>query len=209
MPGAVLGVDIGTSSSKGVIVDLTGVVLATAVREHRVSRPRPGWVEMDAEVWWDEFVSITTELIAAATTDTVLAVGVSGMGPCVLMTDAACTPLHSAILYGVDTRATVQINRLNESLGEAEILERCGSALSSQAAGPKLSWLADNEPEVFAKARRLFMPNSWLAWKLTGSYVLDHESASQCTPLYDTVENGWHTPWGQLIAPDIELPPLV
>ena len=55
----VLGVDIGTSSTKGVLVDLDGTVLATAVRDHTVSRPRPGHVEMDLPVWWDEFVSIS------------------------------------------------------------------------------------------------------------------------------------------------------
>ncbi|MHB1172229.1 MAG: FGGY-family carbohydrate kinase [Lacisediminihabitans sp.] len=208
MPGAVLGVDIGTSSSKGVLVDLGGTVLATAVREHEVSRPRPGWVEMDAEIWWQEFVSITTELVSA-TTATVLAVGVSGMGPCVAVTDAAGALLRPAILYGVDTRATEQIARLNETLGEAEILRRCGSALSTQAAGPKLAWIADNEPEFFAKARRLFMPSSWLAWRLSGSYVLDHESASQCTPLYDSIDNQWYEPWARLIAPELELPSLV
>jgi xylulokinase len=75
----VLGVDIGTSSSKGVIVDLDGVVLATAVREHSVSRPKPGWVEMDAAIWWDEFVSISAELIASEGVSgaSVVAVGVS------------------------------------------------------------------------------------------------------------------------------------
>ncbi len=205
---AVLGVDIGTSSSKGVLVDLNGTILASAVREHTVSRPQPGWVEMDAEIWWAEFASIATELISTSTAE-VLAVGVSGMGPCVAVTDDAGMLLRPAILYGVDTRATVQIGRLNEALGEAEILERCGSALSSQAAGPKLAWIADNEPEVFTKARRLFMPSSWLVWQLCGAYVLDHESASQCTPLYDTVDNCWYGPWVYLIAPRIELPSLV
>jgi xylulokinase len=207
----VLGVDIGTSSSKGVIVDLEGVVLATAVREHSVSRPKPGWVEMDAAIWWDEFVSISAELLASdkVSGTSVVAVGVSGMGPCVAITDAAGEPLRPAILYGVDTRATAQIERLTAELGNENILHRGGSALSTQAAGPKLAWIAENEPEAFSAARRLFMPSSWLAFKLSGSYVLDHESASQCTPLYDTIENSWYRPWADLIAPQIELPTLV
>ncbi|MGW2083539.1 FGGY family carbohydrate kinase, partial [Streptomyces sp. NPDC001939] len=56
---AVIGVDIGTSSSKGVLVGLDGTVLHTAVREHAVDRPAPGHVEMRADIWWDEFVSLT------------------------------------------------------------------------------------------------------------------------------------------------------
>ena len=205
---AVLGVDIGTSSSKGVIVDFTGRVLASTVREHEVSRPLPGHVEMDGEIWWQEFVSIANEL--TSTTDVeITAVGVSGMGPCVAVTDAENHLLRPAILYGVDTRAVEQIARLTKTLGEAEILERCGSALSTQAVGPKLAWIAETEPEIFTRARRLFMPSSWLVHKLTDSYVLDHESASQCTPLYDTLENNWYEPWIKLIAPDFEFPKLV
>ncbi|RKF24187.1 FGGY-family carbohydrate kinase [Micromonospora globbae] len=204
---AVLGVDIGTSSSKGVLVDADGRVLRSATRSHEVSRPRPGWVEMDADVWWREFVSLSRELLAAEDAE-VVAVGVSGMGPCVLLTDAANQPLRPAILYGVDTRSTAQIARLTERFGEEEILRRCGSALSSQAAGAKVAWVADNEPELFRRARRLFMPSSWLVVNLTDRYVLDHHSASQCTPLYDTERQDWYAPWAKEIAPDLDLPPL-
>ena len=204
---AVLGIDVGTSSTKGVLVGFDGSILGTAVREHNVSRPQPGFVEMDAAVWWDEFVSIARELTSPGVT--VEAVGVSGMGPCVLVTDAAGSPLRPAILYGVDSRASAQIDRINAELGSDAIFARGGSVLSSQAAGPKLAWIAENEPEVYAKARKLFMPSSWLAWNLTGAYLLDHQSASQCTPLYDIDALEWYSPWAERVAPGIELPPLV
>jgi xylulokinase len=204
---AVVGVDIGTSSSKGVLVDLDGRVIRSATHGHEVDRPRPGWVEMDADIWWQEFVALSRELLAPGDAD-VVAVGVSGMGPCVLLTDDAGTPLRPAILYGVDVRSTPQIASLNERLGEDEIMRRCGSALSTQAAGAKVAWVADNEPELFQRARRLFMPSSWLAFKLTGQYVLDQHSASQCTPLYDTDNRDWYLPWADEIAPMLILPPL-
>ena len=184
MTEAWLGVDIGTSSSKGVLVGEDGAVLRAAVREHQVSRPRPGFVEMDGAQWWREFVEIAEELTADQEHD-VRAVGVSGMGPCVLLTDEADRPLRPAILYGVDTRATEQIAALNADFGEAVILQRCGSALSSQAVGPKLQWVRDHEPALFERARRVYMPASWLVRQLTGEYVLDKHSASQCTPLMD------------------------
>lgn len=204
---ALLGVDIGTSSSKGVLVVPDGRVLRTATVEHSVDRPRPGWVEMDGAVWWDEFVALTRELLAPADTE-VIGVGVSGMGPCVLLTDRYGVPVRPAILYGVDTRATAQIDRLNARLGEHEVMHRCGSVLSSQAAGPKLAWIAEQEPETFARARRWFMPSSWLVWHLTGEYLLDHHSASQGTPLYDIDNGAWYAPWAQEIAPGLDLPPL-
>ncbi|WP_034594046.1 FGGY-family carbohydrate kinase [Hamadaea tsunoensis] len=210
---AVIGIDIGTSSSKGVLVTADGVIQATATRAHDVLRPAPGQVEMDAGVWWDEAVGIVRELLAnpgAPAAGAVRAVGVSGMGPCVLVADEAGTPVRSAILYGIDTRATAQIARLTEELGGAEtIRDRCGSALSTQAAGPKLAWLAENEPDTMRRARRLFQPNSWLGWKLTGAYYCDHHSASQCVPLYDARTQRWYAPWADRIAPGIDLPPLV
>lgn len=207
MTGGVVGLDIGTSSSKGVLVDFSGRVRASATREHRVSRPRPDHVEMDARVWWDELVGIIRDLLAAADVD-VVAVGVSGMGPCVLLTDEDDRPLRPAILYGVDTRSTAQITRLTKEYGDDAIRARGGSSLSTQAAGAKIAWVADEEPEVFAHARRLYMPSSWLVRGLTGAYVLDHHSASQCTPLYDITAEEWYRPWADDICPNLELPPL-
>ncbi len=204
---AVVGIDIGTSASKGVLVGLDGALMRTAVREHTVDRPAPGMVEMDAEVWWEECVSLIRELLAGADVRTV-AVGVSGMGPCVLLADDEDTPLRPAILYGVDTRSVPQIARLEKQLGADLILARCGSVLSTQAAGAKMAWVADEEPEIFSRARRLYMPSSWLVRNLTGAYVLDHHSASQCTPIYDTVEREWYDPWVQLVVPQLELPQL-
>jgi xylulokinase len=204
---AVLGVDIGTSSTKGVLVGADGTLLGTAVREHAVERPRTGQFEMDAGVWWAEFTSIARELLREARVE-IGAVGVSGMGPCVLVADAHGRALRPAILYGVDTRAEEQIAALTERYGETAIAARCGSTLSSQAVGPKLAWLAEHEPDVFADARRLFMASSWLVANLTGEYVLDHHSASQSTPLYDIHANAWCEPWAAEIAGDIELPRL-
>jgi xylulokinase len=202
-----IGVDIGTSSTKGVLVDLSGRVLHTVVINHEVQRPRPGQVEMDGLIWWQEFVEITRELVEYAS-EPILSVGVSGMGPCVLLTDDVGRPVRPAILYGIDSRAGKQIDDLNAALGAAAIFSRCGSELSSQAVGPKLAWVAENEPENWDRARHLFMPASWLAWKLTGEYVLDHHSASQCTPLYDTTALDWHHPWADPLLGQIELPRL-
>ncbi|PVE98375.1 FGGY family carbohydrate kinase [Microbacterium sp. TPD7012] len=203
-----LGVDIGTSSSKGVLVDGDGRILATATRSHDVSRPRTGWVEMDGRVWWDEFVAIARELLAAAPDAEIAGVGVSGMGPCILLTDDGDEPVRPAILYGVDTRSGAQIERMTAELGVDEITRIGGSTLTSQAGGPKLVWVADEEPGAWARARRLFMPASWLVRKLTGAYVLDHQSASQVSPLYDIENERWHDPSWERYADGIAQPAL-
>ncbi|WP_407359704.1 FGGY-family carbohydrate kinase [Microbacterium sp. LBN7] len=203
-----LGVDIGTSSSKGVLVDGDGRILATATRSHDVSRPRTGWVEMDGRVWWDEFVAIAREMLAAAPDAEIAGVGVSGMGPCILLTDDGDEPVRPAILYGVDTRSGAQIERMTAELGVDEITRIGGSTLTSQAGGPKLVWVADEEPDAWARARRLFMPASWLVRKLTGAYVLDHQSASQVSPLYDIENERWHDPSWERYADGIAQPAL-
>jgi xylulokinase len=203
-----LGIDIGTASSKGVLVRADGTVVATATRAHEVSMPRPGWVEHDAQaVWWADFAAISKELTARVR-EPLAAVGVSGLGPCLLPVDSEDRPLRPAILYGVDTRARLEIEELNRALGEQTILERCGSVLTSQAVGPKLAWLRAHAPETWAATRRFLMASSFIVRRLTGSYVLDHHSASQCTPMYDPVEHRWIEEWTELIAPGLELPRL-
>jgi xylulokinase len=207
-----LGVDIGTSSSKGVLVDPSGRIVASATIAHEVSRPRPGWVEMDARIWWDEFVGLSRSVLEAARAEgldpEVAGVGLSGMGPCVVLLDKEDEPVRPAILYGVDTRSMVQIERLTDELGADEIRRVGGSGLTSQAAGPKILWIADEEPEAYARAIRFFMPASLLVYRLTGAYVLDHQSASQTSPLYDVEAEQWHARWWERFAPGIETPAL-
>ena len=105
-----LGIDMGTSSSKGVLVTPDGVVVATAVRAHSMSLPRPGWAEVAADqVWWGDVVALCQELLPQAAGAPVAGVCVSGVGPCLLPCDADGTALRPAILYGIDTRATAEI----------------------------------------------------------------------------------------------------
>ncbi len=206
-----LGIDIGTASSKGVLTRQDGELIAQAVREHRTGSPRPGWVEHDAEeVWWRDAEGIACELTALVPPgERLAAVGISGIGPCLLPADAAGTPLRAAILYGVDTRAGEQIEAQRERYGDTAVLERCGAPLTSQAIGPKLAWVREREPEVYRRTRRWFMAGSYLVHRLTGEYVLDHHSASQCVPLYDPERGGWIEEWCEQIAPGLEWPRLV
>jgi xylulokinase len=206
---AVLGVDIGTSSTKGALVEADGTIVATAQREHMISVPRPGWVEHDAErTWWSEFVAVCSELAPLAG-DRIRGVCVSGIGPCVVACDEDVRPLRPAILYGIDTRATAEIEELEQRLGAEAILRRGGSALSSQAIGPKLLWLQRNEPDVWARTRGWYMASSFVVARLTGEYMLDHHSASQCDPLYDLDASDWAHDWAGEIAADVPLPRLL
>jgi xylulokinase len=206
-----LGIDIGTGSTKGVLVDTSGNVLATETIAHAMDLPRPGWAEMDAEAtWWVEICAIATKLTAQIPAGAALAAAcVSGVGPCLVLCDEALRPVRPAILYGVDTRATAEIDSLTAEFGADAILEKAGTALSSQAVGPKLEWVRRHEPEVFEKATRWYGSNAYISAKLTGEYVMDHHTASQCDPLYATRDFGWNTEWAQRICGHLPLPRLV
>ena len=205
----VLGIDMGTSSSKGVLVTPSGEILATAVRPHAMSLPRPGWAEVDAEgVWWADVVSISQELVAQAGGSTIAGVCVSGVGPCLLLCDADLRPLRPAILYGIDMRATHEIDELTERYGAEEIVRRGGTALSTQAVGPKMLWVRRHEPEAWDRASGWYNSNSYVVAKLSGEYVLDHHTASQCDPLYDIRAHAWLDDWSQDVAPGLAMPRL-
>lgn len=205
-----LGIDIGTGSTKGVLTDAAGTVLAVETMAHSMDLPRPGWAEFDAEaVWWREVCAISRALIARMPARGSLAgVCVSGLGPCLVLCDDDLRPLRPAILYGIDTRAVAEIASLTEEFGEQNILERGGSLLTSQAVGPKLEWVRTHEPEVFADARTWFSSNSYIVAKLTGEYTMDHHTASQCDPMYATRAFEWNREWAERICAHLPLPRL-
>ena len=209
MDPLLLGIDMGTASSKGVLVTPAGVVVVSAVRSHGTSTPRPGWVEVDAEaVWWEEVVSLVGELVGQAGGREIAGVCVSGVGPSLVLTDGDGRPLRPAILYGIDTRAGAEIEELTQRLGAGEILERCGSELSSQAVGPKMLWVQRHERQVWEATARWWGSSSFVVGRLTGEHVMDHHTASQYDPLYDVAAQDWARDWAQQVAPGVPLPRL-
>ena len=209
MTGLLLGIDIGTGSSKGVLTTPDGVVLATATRHHEMSLPRTGHHEMDAEaVWWEETTSIIRELGLHLDGERVAGVCVSGVGPCLVPTGSDLRPLRPAILYGIDGRATLEIDELTERFGADEITARGGKALTSQALGPKLLWLRRHEPEVWERTTRWFGCSSFVVARLSGEYVMDHQTASQCDPLYDLAAEDWASDWVEEVVGDLPMPRL-
>lgn len=211
MTELIVGLDIGTSSTKAVAVDAGGTVVAAVSGPHPTSQPRPGWFEQDAQaVWWEQSCALLRVLLAdeRVRPSAIRAVGTSGIGPCLLVCDKAGNPLRPAILYGIDMRATAEVAELTERLGAAAILARAGSALSSQAVGPKLLWLQRHEPDTWARTARWFSASSFLVERLTGEYLIDHHTASQFDPMYDIRAQTWAGDWAAALSPGVPLPRL-
>jgi xylulokinase len=189
-----LGVDIGTFETKGVLVNTRGAIVAMATRAHQMIVPRAGWAEHRADTdWWGDFVFVTKALLAESQvrSEEISCVATSAIGPCMLPVDADGAPLMNGVLYGVDTRASAEIDALNAQIGADLILDRCGNALTSQSVGPKILWLARNHPDLFARTAKVLTSTSYLTWKLTGEYTIDHFTAPNFSPFYDVDRLAW------------------
>lgn len=206
-----LGVDIGTYSSKGVICAPDGDVLAEAVIEHGLSLPRPGWAEHDAEsIWWGEFVGLTRALLGDRFSgEDVGGIAVSAIGACVLPVDAQGRALRQGILYGIDTRAPEEIAWLNGRFGERPMFDLGGMALTSQAIGPKILWIKRHEPEVYDATSVFMGSSSYMVYRLTGEYVMDYHTASYYNPLFDLRLLRWDPRFAEPIVDLERLPRLL
>ncbi|MBL8578371.1 MAG: FGGY-family carbohydrate kinase [Mesorhizobium sp.] len=197
-----LGIDIGTFESKGVIVDQSGRVVASASRPHKMLVPKPGWAEhRPKQDWWADFTYICRKMLAESgiAPETIRAVGTSAIGPCMLPVDENGEALSNAALYGVDTRAAKEIEELNAAIGRERILDLCGNALTSQSVGPKILWLKRNRPDIFKRATKIVTSTTYLVQKLTSECVIDHYSAANFSPLYPIDRKEWSSE----LAPDI------
>ena len=108
-----------------------------------------------------------------------------------LPVNSAGKPLRKGVLYGVDTRAAAQIAALTHGIGADRIRHTCGNALTSQSVGPKILWLQQEEPEIFARTAKVLTSTSCLTWKLTGNHVIDPYTAANFSPLYDVNRQDW------------------
>ena len=211
MSHLLLGIDVGTYSSKGVLAEPDGTVLQSHVVEHEMDIPHPGWAEQDADaVWWGDVVKICRALLGGSPYrgEDVGGVAVSAIGPCMLPLDRHGWPLRPGILYGVDTRASKEIDSLNRELGEETVYAFSGMAFSSQAVGPKILWMRDKEPDLWKQVDHITTASSYLVYRLTGEKVMDRHTASHYMPLMDIQLLEWSGRFADSIVDIGKLPRL-
>ena len=206
-----LGIDIGTYESKGVITTPAGEVVASAAQGHQVSFPRPGWAEHDAEeVWWHDFVALCRRMLDGSGIDAreVAAIGVSTIAPCVLPLDGRGQPLRPAILYGIDTRAANQVARVEDLLGKEQLAAHSPNPPSAQDLGPRVVWLQEHEPDVWARTESILSGNGYLVYRLTGAKTIDVYSATASVPMFDISNISWSDEMTRPLMPPELLPRL-
>jgi len=205
-----LGIDIGSYSSKGVLCNDDGSIISEAHTPHEISFPKPGYSEHDAEkVWWHDFLLIARELACKPSTGgQIVSIAISGVGPCVLPVDGTGKPLRQAILYGIDNRSTKQIDYLEKVYSKEALLKFCGTRLTSQSAGPKILWIKENEPEIYDRAFKFVTSTTYIIHKLTGRFVMDMHTASYFNPLFNITAFDWDDRFAGEIVDKSKLPEL-
>lgn len=204
-----LGIDIGTSSSKGVLVRENGDVVASAAQEHLLEIPRPGWAEHDAETaWWHDFVTITRSLISSGkiAPRQIAGIGFSAISPAILPIDREGRPLRKAILYGIDTRAIQETSELQRIIDGSASLRCSGVRLSSQSAAPKVLWIRRHEPGVWDRTHLVVNGSGFLLYRLTGDATLDVYDAAGFAPFVDLENRRWTAGTGEHVCPLDKLP---
>lgn len=189
-----MGIDIGTTTSKGVLVTPQGSLAAQAGFEHNVSRPHPGWAEHDARrVWWGDFVRICRMLLQQSKVNPseIASVSCSTMYPTLIPVDGKGNPLRQGILYGIDARAVVEIEMLKNELGEEYCMRTSGNGLTTHNIASKILWIKNNEPDVFAATYKFLNAGGYITHCLTGEFCIDHGSASLGGVPYRIDGSGW------------------
>lgn len=173
-----LGLDIGTTSTIGILIDDRGATLATAKRPCVLHSDHTNWAEEDPGEWWRNVGEVSRELIASArlAPSDVAAIGVTGMLPAVILVDAQGAAIRRSIQQN-DARATQELEAFSAGMPEDEFLELTGTGYSQQLVGPKLMWLRDHEPEHFRRARAVVGASDFITGRLTGTLQVEHNWA--------------------------------
>src|SRR5690242_10660734 len=182
-----LGLDLGTSSAKAVVLSVSGTVLAQASAGYPVTSVEPGYAESDPRLWWAAVTACAREAVAVAGGSPPVAIGLSGQMHGLVMAAADGRALRPALLWA-DSRATGSLRAYRE-LGRAA-LDRLANPLFPGMAGPMLAWVAAGEPDVYAGARWALSPKDWLRGRLTGEIHAEPSDAS-ATLLYDVAGDRW------------------
>ena len=183
-----LGIDIGTFSSRGILLDESYSVAADASVPHGMENPQPGYFEHDAlQVWWGDFCTLSRRLLTESGIDPrqIACVGASALGTDCLPVDENCEPLRPAILYGIDARASREAEWLTAYYGQERVMQLFGHPICSGDTATKILWIRNNEPEIYARTYKFLTGSSFLAARLTGRYTIDQFLAKgSFRPLY-------------------------
>jgi xylulokinase len=175
---AFLGLDIGTTSTAGILIDAAGNTLATAERPSELMSRHANWAEEDPSLWWSNCRALTRTLMEEAhvAAEDIKAVGVTGMVPAMVLLDRDGKVLRPSIQQN-DARATVEIDEMRARFDAQRFFKLTGGSINQQIVAPKFRWLEKHEPEVFRQIATVFGSYDYIAWRLTSVRAIEHNWA--------------------------------
>ena len=172
-----IGVDLGTSSVKLVLMDEKGTIHGTTSREYPLYFPQPGWSEQNPEDWYREAVDGLKELLKDVDKTQVAGISFGGQMHGLVILDESDNVIRPAILWN-DGRTQKQVDYLNGEIGNDKLSEYTANIAFAGFTAPKILWVEENEPENFKKIKKIMLPKDYLAYKFTGTFCTDYSDAS-------------------------------
>lgn len=202
-----IGIDLGTSAVKLMLMDENGRIRKTVSETYPLQFPHPGWSEQNPEDWWNAVLAGLKELTAQTAPSEIAGVGVGGQMHGLVLLDENDAPLRPAILWN-DTRAGKETEYLNEVIGREKLQSLTGNIAFAGFTAPKILWVREHEPAVFERCKKICLPKDYINLKLTGVFATDVSDASG-TLYFDVERRCWSAGMLHLLGIDASFLPAV
>lgn len=205
-----LGLDLGTTRVKVLLVSLDGSVVASADDDYPLDRPTDEAAEQNPEEWWKASCKVIRSILASSEVEPeqIAGIGLAGQMHTAVFLDKNLQPVRPAITWA-DGRSSPQAEKIERRIGKESILEITYNRSLPGFTAPKILWLKENEPELFAKVKKVVLPKDYLRYRLTGELKADKADAS-ATLLFNLAEEKWSDQMLRLVGLTTEsVPPLV
>jgi xylulokinase len=188
-----LGIDVGTTGAKTILINAEGRVLASATTKYPLLMPQPGWTEQDPEAWWNATTTSVRRVLenARISSSEVTGIGLTGQMHGLVPLDKAGQVLRPAILWN-DQRTVDECAWITERVGAARVLQLTGNPVLSGFTAPKIIWMRRHEPDLYRQITHILLPKDFVRYRLTGEFVIDVTDASG-TSLFDVSRRAWST----------------
>lgn len=184
-----IGVDLGTSAVKLLLMGGDGKIEKIVSREYPLVFPHPGWSEQNPQDWWNAVLDGLAELIKDCDKTQVAGISFGGQMHGLVILDENDQVIRPAILWN-DGRTTQECDYLNNVIGKQTLSEYTGNISFTGFTAPKVLWVKNNEPENFAKIKKIMLPKDYIAYMLSGSFCTDVSDASGML-LFDVKNKSW------------------
>ena len=186
-----LGIDLGTSHLKLQVMDERAAPVAEASMPISTSALHPGWAEQDPAQWWEALVAACRQLFSGGKieADSIAAIGVTGQMHGAVFLDSGGDALRDCLIWA-DARAVEQVERIGETLPTGDLIRITGNAPNTGFTAPKVLWVQQHEPDIYARTRWILLPKDYLRYRLTGTIATDVTDAS-ATLMFDLARRDW------------------